>query len=157
MNLQENVSAFFVYGTLKFGQLRGGLWPCKPQSIEPAVVLAKLFDLGSYPAITPGTDWVFGELWKFRLEDMARTIIVLDQIEGYQELAKGNEYDRRVVDAEHQNSTGFRSQKAFAYFVADLKVLSFAKPIPPFLTAFDRWVAAWPAPSSKVPKSFSEE
>ena len=157
MNSHENITAFFVYGTLKSGHLRGGLWPCKPLSIEPAVIQAALFDLGPYPAITPGNGWVLGELWKFRPADMHRTKTVLDQIEGYQELGLENEYDRRIVDAEHANLSRYHTERAFAYFAADPKVLEMARPIPPFATAMDRPVAYWPDSLSKVPASFSEE
>jgi gamma-glutamylcyclotransferase (GGCT)/AIG2-like uncharacterized protein YtfP len=157
MNSHELITAFFVYGTLKSGHLRGGLWPCKPLAIEPAVARAALFDLGPYPAITPGNDWVLGELWKFSPSDMSKTKTVLDQIEGYQELGQGNEYDRRVVDAQYQTLSGYHTEKAFAYFAADPKVLEIARPIPPFATALNRPVAYWPDSLSKVPASFSEE
>lgn len=46
----EEPNAFFVYGTLKQKQLRGGMWPRKPASIAPGVVRARLFDMGPYPA-----------------------------------------------------------------------------------------------------------
>lgn len=155
--MPEQPKAFFVYGTLKSGHLRGNAWPCKPLSVEPAIVQANLYDLGPYPAIVPGKGWVLGELWTFLEEDMAETILVLDRVEGYQELGKGNEYERKVVETEVHSVTGAQFQKAFAYFAANPKVAALAKPIEAFRRAFDRPVAAWPGPSSRVPQSFSEE
>ena len=155
MNSYEHITAFFVYGTLKSGHLRGRLWPCKPQSIEPAVIRAALFDLGPYPAITPGNGWVLGELWKFMPSDMQTTKTVLDQIEGYQELGQGNEYDRRVVDAEYPTLSGCLTEKAFSYFAADPKVLEMARPIPPFgPTRFRRFLQVFPR-NSRPNRTFS--
>lgn len=125
----EEPNAFFVYGTLKQKQLRGGMWPRKPASIAPGVVRARLFDMGPYPAAlrdssddarpvaqqsaiaqqstdtlrssekATGDVWLLGEIWQFRHVDLAETKRVLDQIEGYQPGASNNEYVRTVVDA----------------------------------------------------------
>ena len=73
----------FVYGTLQRGQLREHCWPHKPVSVTEAFVLACLYDLGEYPAITVGGDRVAGEVWTIRESDAPETLAMLDQIEGY--------------------------------------------------------------------------
>ena len=103
MNTQD-VAAFFVYGTLKKSFLRGGLWPRKPIRIVAGVIQSDLFDLGPYPAASPGTNWLLGEIWEFHQEDMDPTIAELDLIEGYYPSRDNNEYIRRIVTAEFVDS-----------------------------------------------------
>jgi gamma-glutamylcyclotransferase (GGCT)/AIG2-like uncharacterized protein YtfP len=152
------VSAFFVYGTLKKSFLRGGLWPRKPLRIFPGTIQSDLFDLGSYPAAVPGTQWLLGEIWEFLPEDMDATIAELDQIEGYSPGSEMNEYTRGVVMAEFvgPEDKSMHTQ-AFAYFAAQTKQLEVARKIRPFLQFLGRPVASWPDSASRVPASFSEE
>lgn len=153
-----NISAFFVYGTLKKSYLRGGLWPRKPIRILLGTIQSDLFDLGSYPAAAPGTQWLLGEIWEFLPEDMDPTIAELDQIEGYNPGSDANEYHRRVVTAEFPGPDELPLHtQAFAYFAAQPKQLEAARKIRPFLKFLGRPVASWPDSVSRVPLSFSEE
>ena len=85
----------FVYGTLKTGQIRESMWPYTPKEILPMKTRGWLYDLGAYPAMTPGDDWVLGELWRFDLEQMPKTLEALDAIEGYHDTP--SDLYRRVV------------------------------------------------------------
>lgn len=93
----DGITSFFVYGTLKQGQLREGCWPHVPLSIQTAFVRGALFDLGPYPAMTSGDDWVAGELWTFAARQIATTLRTLDGIEGYQPGRTRNLYIRMVL------------------------------------------------------------
>lgn len=77
------IDRVFVYGTLKTGQIRESAWPHQPQSVQQAWTRGKLFDLGDYPAMLPGQDRIAGEVWTFEPHEMAATLEVLDEIEGY--------------------------------------------------------------------------
>jgi len=157
MNTQ-NISAFFVYGTLKKSYLRGGLWPRKPLRIFPGTIQSDLFDFGSYPAASPGKQWLLGEIWEFLPEDMEPTIAELDQIEGYYPGSDKNEYNRLVVTAEFVGPDLLPGHtRAFAYFAAQANQLEIARKILPFLEFLGRPVASWPDSISRVPTSFSEE
>src|SRR5262249_44276687 len=92
-------SAVFVYGTLKRGQVREGCWPRRPLVVEPAVARGELYDLGPHPAMIAGNDRIAGELWQFDVEDMAETLAVLDEVEGFSNCA-GDWYRRVVIDCE---------------------------------------------------------
>ncbi len=154
----NDITAFFVYGTLKKSYLRGGLWPRKPRRIVAGTIQSDLYDLGPYPAAAPGNHWLLGEIWEFDHADMDPTIAELDQIEGYNPLRENNEYSRQIVMAEMVGPE-YRPQsvRAFAYFAAQPKRLDVARKIMPFLEFLGRRVAAWPDSSSRVPTSFSEE
>src|SRR5437667_3874873 len=81
--MSSNPTAVFAYGTLKRGGVREKCWPSKALRIEPAMVRGVLYDLGPYPALTEGSDWVAGELWHFAESDMPATLAALDEVEGY--------------------------------------------------------------------------
>lgn len=153
-----DVSAFFVYGTLKKSYLRGGLWPRKPIRILAGAIQSDLFDLGPYPAALPGTNWLLGEIWEFNHGDLDPTIAELDLIEGYHPSRENNEYIRRIVTVEFAGieSTPQRV-RAYAYFAAQTKRLEVARKIQPFLEFLGRPVAAWPDAGTRVPTSFAEE
>lgn len=70
----------FVYGTLLKGLER---WSALSSSkyLGPALIKARLFDLGSYPGITSGDDDVVGEIYEIN----ESTLTELDAIEGYTE------------------------------------------------------------------------
>ena len=149
--------AFFVYGTLKKSQLRGGLWPRKPLQIRSAVIQADLFDLGPYPAAAQGSGWILGEIWHFEPGDMHATIQTLDLIEGYDPRDSYNEYVREIVVAEWVDGDKATTCNAFAYLNAQAKRLEMARQIKPILKVFGRTAAAWPDSFARVPASFSEE
>ncbi|TVR39780.1 MAG: gamma-glutamylcyclotransferase [Planctomycetota bacterium] len=73
----------FVYGTLKSDQCRAGCWPVQALSISPATIRGTLYDLGAYPALSPGDGLVAGECWSIADADEAAVLEVLDAIEGY--------------------------------------------------------------------------
>ena len=92
------VDSVFVYGTLKRNEERGDRWPRQPRRIVPARIRATLYDLGPYPAIVPGADWVVGERWELAINDMPATLRLLDTIEGYrQDGPDGDLYLRKVI------------------------------------------------------------
>ncbi len=154
----QDINAFFVYGTLKRSFLRGGLWPRKPLRIVAASIQSDLFDLGPYPAATPGKHWLLGEIWEFNSEDMPQTIRELDLIEGYYKDRDDNEYVREIVTAEFLGpASNTTLVQAYAYFLAQPKRLELARPIRPFLQFMGRAVAAWPDSIARVPARFSEE
>ena len=148
------VDTIFVYGTLKRNQLRGQLWPHPPVEIRPAVIRASLYDLGPYPAIGPGDDYVFGEAWRLLEAHMQPTLEVLDQIEGYDALIKNNEYLRVLAEIIYEDgSVG----EAHTYqFAAKDRLVRFRRMVPNFLFR-DLLTAKWPDPLSHVPRSFEEE
>lgn len=55
-----------------------------------------MYDLGPYPAIISGDDWVLGERWEFAPQDLLATLKVLDEIEGYRNRAD-DLYQRQIV------------------------------------------------------------
>jgi gamma-glutamylcyclotransferase (GGCT)/AIG2-like uncharacterized protein YtfP len=101
---REKTAKLFVYGTLKRGQLRGAMWPRAAVSICSAVVRGELWDLGSYPGLTIGTDWCLGELWSIAIDDLSVTLSVLDEIEGYCEEADSGLYLRRSIPVWYADS-----------------------------------------------------
>jgi gamma-glutamylcyclotransferase (GGCT)/AIG2-like uncharacterized protein YtfP len=149
--------SFFVYGTLKRSHLRGNLWPRKPREIVPALIQANLYDMGPYPAAALGDHWILGELWRFTPEDMPATVIALDRIEGYETLGQGNEYVRRMVEVLFEENGQEGKQIAFAYFMADPKLIATARIILPTRPFLSRIAAAWPDALARVPSSFAEE
>ncbi|MCA9215858.1 MAG: gamma-glutamylcyclotransferase [Planctomycetales bacterium] len=129
-------TSFFVYGTLKRGQIRETLWPCVPLQIRHATVRAVLHDLGPYPGITIGEDTVAGELWTFCEADIDRTIEVLDEIEWYQQ--DGNDlYVRQIVPCACEDAAAI---DAFAYFYANTAELTSDNRI----VANSMGISSWP-------------
>ena len=72
----------FVYGTLKQG--KGNNWILakagykEAHFVRPDQVYGRMFNLGSYPAVTEGTDAIHGEIWRVSNPMLER----LDQFEG---------------------------------------------------------------------------
>jgi gamma-glutamylcyclotransferase (GGCT)/AIG2-like uncharacterized protein YtfP len=95
----RSLSAIFVYGTLKRGEIRERCWPREPVKIEEGTVRGALYDLGPYPALVEGTELVGGEVWHFAAEDLAATLSALDEIEGYRGAAD-DLYRRMIVECE---------------------------------------------------------
>lgn len=150
----SNIREVFVYGSLKQGYLRGGQWPRKPLRIQPAVIQAKLYDVGPYPAIGGGEDWILGELWSIHEDDMQITLEVLDQIEGYDALGEDNQYIRIPVTATLENGDAVT---AYVYQFASTERLTSLRVIQPFKMFGGKRCAAWPDLNARVPASFADE
>lgn len=91
----QPVNAVFVYGTLMRGQSRERCWPHTPLAVEPAIARGILYDLGPYPAMIAGSDFVAGELWHIAAEHIGATLQALDAVEGY--VGRDSDLYRRVV------------------------------------------------------------
>ena len=113
-------SAIFVYGTLQRGEERECCWPKAPLSIRPGNILGELYDLGPYPGLVIGHDRIAGELWELADDDMAITLLELDQVECFGQ-GGVDLYERRIVNCLLADGT---TLAAFTYFLADE---SFAK------------------------------
>ena len=85
----------FVYGTLLRGLERASALDSS-KFLGPALIKARLFDLGSYPGIAEGNDDVIGEVYEVDEEVLG----TLDAIEGYnEESPESSLYIRRPVTA----------------------------------------------------------
>lgn len=73
------------------------MWPRPPIRVTSCRVRGQLHDLGPYPALLPGTDWVLGELWELAPHDIAETLRVLDEIEGFRR-RDDDLYRREVIE-----------------------------------------------------------
>jgi gamma-glutamylcyclotransferase (GGCT)/AIG2-like uncharacterized protein YtfP len=157
----------FVYGTLKKNQLRGSLWPRPPIALGPAITLGELWDLGSYPGLHPGSDWVLGELWIFPPNDIEETFRVLDEIEEYDPKKDRGLYLRRQIDVrgvDAQDRLG-PIQKAFTYLMPQVAQKHRIRRIEPWKklrwtsedVQMDALVACWPDDGSFVPRDATEE
>lgn len=111
----SEIHAVFAYGTLKRGQERERFWPHSPLRITPARTRGVLYDLGPFPALTPGADWIRGECWELQPEHLAETLRVLDEEEGF-EGQPTDLYRREVVECWDDAGNRF---SAYAYFLAD--------------------------------------
>jgi gamma-glutamylcyclotransferase (GGCT)/AIG2-like uncharacterized protein YtfP len=131
-NLQP--AAVFVYGTLQRGQVREGCWPRKPLVVEPAVVRGELYNLGPHPAMIEGRDRVAGELWRFAKEDLATTLAVLDDVEGFS--GSADDWYRRVI-IECETSDGIT--RAWTYLYARPAELRSSQRISPDATGTCHW------------------
>ncbi len=96
---RSNVDAVFVYGTLKRGQCRAGMWQESPHRIDDAWVRGELYGRVDYPALLPGGFKVRGEMWRFGRQQMPVVLKVLDQIEGTTDNAVDDLYHRVIIDA----------------------------------------------------------
>ena len=127
----------FVYGTLKRGEERAGMWPHEPLEVREATTRAALYDLGPYPALGEGEDVVGGELWFVAEEHLERTLAALDEIEGYNQ---GGEDLYVRVDVPCADGGG-ESHTAFTYFYADEEALSRAHRVMPNAKGICVWSA----------------
>jgi gamma-glutamylcyclotransferase (GGCT)/AIG2-like uncharacterized protein YtfP len=142
---RDSIQAVFVYGTLKRDQIRGGMWPRKPTSIRVAITKGHLFDLGPYPALLEGDDWIAGELWEFYANDMPSVLEALDDIEGYRPGATNNLYERKVVEAVCCDDEGDEDHAdAYTYFYAGGQRFSSQRRIVPGVVVFSKPCCAWP-------------
>jgi len=154
------ITNVFVYGTLKHQQLRGKMWPRRPQAVVPAVLRALLHDLGPYPGITPGNDWVLGELWQFLDEDMQPTLEVLDAIEGYEASTDSGLYRRGTVSVYLPMGAMAKEEseaQAFTYWIADPNRIAASRKIAPCKAWCGLHVAEWPDALARVPMRIEDE
>ena len=107
-------TSIFVYGTLKRGQVRAPLWPHRPVSVVPGKIRGELYDLGPYPALARGNDWVGGEIWSFLPNQMEATLRVLDEVEELHD--QPDDLYRRIVVECHKPDDSI--VPAFAYLYA---------------------------------------
>ncbi len=151
---KETIVSIFVYGTLKQGCLRSGVWPRTPVSIRPALIRASLYDVGPYPAIGEGDDWVLGEVWTLLESDLPITLEVLDEVEGYAALGSDNEYLRVIVEAEFADGS---KAIVFTYRFADLTRLTTLRRIEAHQEFAGKKCASWPDANARVPRTLAEE
>lgn len=97
----EHVPGYcFVYGTLKRGQSNHHLIADAVRAIVPATVAGRLYDLGPFPALGLGDDRVRGELLLIAPALLARTLTLLDELEGFVPSdPRGSIYLREVAAA----------------------------------------------------------
>lgn len=106
----------FVYGTLQTGQVRESLWPCAASEIRTAWTRGRLYHRPDYPAMLPGHDRVWGEVWRFTAGEMPEVLRVLDEIEGAGQPGQADLYRRVAVETFGPNGQTLGS--AFAYHYA---------------------------------------
>ena len=109
------INAVFVYGTLKRGQCREGLWPEPPLEVEWAWIFGDLWGRDDYPALVDGSRRVLGELWRFEPDQMPRVLEVLDAIEGTSGNSADDLYHRIVVNAFDLNRDVKRPAYTYRY------------------------------------------
>jgi gamma-glutamylcyclotransferase (GGCT)/AIG2-like uncharacterized protein YtfP len=105
--------------------------------VEAAVVQGTLYDLGPYPALVAGTDRVGGELWRFSVDDMAATLVALDEVEGHRG-SEGDLYRRVVIECE----TAEGASRAWTYYFANLDELRQARRIRKDANGLCQWTPA---------------
>ena len=131
------LAAFFVYGTLKRGQLRERMWPREPKSVQPAIVRGRLFGRDDYPAMKTGDDWVAGELWRFSPEDADAVTAALDQIEGTNQPGHPDLYYR--IEVQSYTPQQHPLAIAFTYVYAGDPLRDGFVRIEPGTDQFTRW------------------
>jgi gamma-glutamylcyclotransferase (GGCT)/AIG2-like uncharacterized protein YtfP len=130
----EPLTAIFVYGTLMKGQVRETCWPRSPLHIMPAVARGTLYDLGPHPAMIEGNDRVAGELWHIREQDVAETLTVLDEVEGFND-SPDDWYRRVVIECE----TAAERTSAWTYLYARPAELRTSQRLQPDVTGVCHW------------------
>lgn len=94
--MSDEIVAFFVYGTLKRGEVRQSCWPTRPLAVLRGRTRGSLWQVADYPGLLlEGEDQVLGELWLFKAKQEPRILEVIDQVEGYPSL-----YSRQTVECE---------------------------------------------------------
>jgi gamma-glutamylcyclotransferase (GGCT)/AIG2-like uncharacterized protein YtfP len=133
--MPEEPHAIFVYGTLQRGGEREGCWPRAPLRIAPARLRGALYDLGPYPALLPGDDWVQGELWEIANDDWDVTLQVLDEVEGYARQSD-DLYVRQLGSCVDEQEV---ARSAYVYLYADAAALTEAQRVQPDADGVCRW------------------
>lgn len=155
-----DIQSLFVYGSLKRGFLREAAWPHRPLHVQAGYIHAQLFDLGPYPAVVLSigshsqNDCVLGEVWTIAPEHLAKTLQVLDNVEGFILHRDDNEYLRKVTEV--TLNSGNRIQ-AFVYEYANRDRLTQCRRIVANATFGSVECAAWPDSLARVPQSFEDE
>lgn len=132
----------FVYGTLKRGQCREHCWPRVPLSVKPAFVRGRLLCLGPFPGLVQGEQWVRGEAWEIAENELAETLRVLDEIEGFQQPREANQYERIETDR-FARIGGSAIGHAITYVLADAKLRKRGRAVEPSFTASGEAYAEW--------------
>jgi gamma-glutamylcyclotransferase (GGCT)/AIG2-like uncharacterized protein YtfP len=136
----DEPSAFFVYGTLKQGQVNDALLVPHARSIVPGHIRGQLFDVGLFPALVEGPGTVYGEVVRLDPNRMKSVLPVIDRLEAYEpEDDAGSPYQRRVVEA--TTDEGER-ELAYAYFFNELHGA-----LPPLDTLVPIETGIWRGPS----------
>ena len=99
LNASENkqtkfLDQVFVYGTLLEGECREKPMNDISSSKSKTKILGKMYDIGSYPAITNGDNEIHGEL---HMANDPKSIMTLDCIEGFHGYGDSSLYHRKVV------------------------------------------------------------
>ena len=126
----------FVYGTLQRGKERASLWPHPAERIEWAMVEGTLYDLGPYPALVPGHFKVRGELWHLAPKHLAKTLTVLDRVEGFSQPCTEIWYRREIVVCYPDEQ---ESCDAYTYFYARTDELTDAMIVRPDSSGKCHW------------------
>jgi gamma-glutamylcyclotransferase (GGCT)/AIG2-like uncharacterized protein YtfP len=135
MDSQAQVTRLFVYGTLQRGEVRAKFWPRAPICVEPAYALARLHDLGPYPAMVEGEDRVRGELWTLAADDMPVTLEALDAVEGFNQGGK-DWYVRRQITC---TTFDGRRHEAYTYYWGHGHDISHTPIVPPDADGYCDW------------------
>lgn len=103
----SNITAVFVYGSLKQGQYnypvacRAGQHTVTPASLGGH----QLHDLGPFPAVVTGQGTVYGQVLDYG-HDISRALFQLDGLEGFRGFGNPhNHYDRAEVTATLEDGT----------------------------------------------------
>lgn len=137
----STINAVFAYGTLKRGHCRSHHWPGMPIDVREARIQASLFDVGFYPAIGQGEDWVAGEFWEFSPDQMPHVLESLDIVEGFQQPGEADLYVRRKVECYFDDGS---VKVAYTYFFADASALLSLRRIASKLSPGGLQIARWP-------------
>jgi gamma-glutamylcyclotransferase (GGCT)/AIG2-like uncharacterized protein YtfP len=109
----------FVYGTLLKGLERNSALDSS-KYLGPAIIKARLFDLGSYPGIAEGDNDVVGEIY----EVDEQTLNNLDAIEGYRESApESSLYLRKPIAARMLSNGSEVCAETYFYSSANEKTI----------------------------------
>lgn len=106
--------AFFVYGTLKQGQVNYPLLAPYARAATPATTRGQLRDVGLFPALIDAEGTVRGEVIALDPAAMPAALALIDELEGFQPAdPDGSMYVRRAVVAQLADGT---TANAYAYF-----------------------------------------
>jgi gamma-glutamylcyclotransferase (GGCT)/AIG2-like uncharacterized protein YtfP len=137
------LTAVFAYGTLRRGFCRASCWPKAPRQVDTAFVQGSLVDVGPYPGLLPGLDWIRGELWQLAPEDIQETLSVLDDVEGYVQHENENLYQRIVIDVYATPGGPFWAQ-AYTYHLVRPDLVKTAIEVPMRFRSDGMTYTEWP-------------
>ncbi|MBV9279128.1 MAG: gamma-glutamylcyclotransferase, partial [Chloroflexi bacterium] len=100
------VTALFVYGTLKPGEANWPLLAPYARSTSRAWMRGCLHDAGCFPALGEGDDMVYGELVRVATRDLPVVLLLLDHLEGCILYDPGRSFfTRRLTDVVTDDGT----------------------------------------------------